>query len=192
MQIDAQTLRKLWPKAADSVIADTAARSAAVFKKYDLSTPLRVAHFMAQISHESSGGTITEESLNYTTAARIAAVWPSRFTQESAQAFTRKPRELANKVYNGRMGNRPGTDDGWNYRGRGFLQLTGRESYQRVGKMMGLDLENNPGLVNAYDQRLAAAAIRDRFMRKSCVVDGRAAIRALRPKFNFQIDQQLA
>lgn len=158
MNLDQPTLKKLWPSAAASVIADTAARSGAVFSKYNINTPLRVAHFMAQISHESNGGTITEESLNYTTAARIAAVWPSRFSAESAQAFTRKPRELANKVYNGRMGNRPGTDDGWNYRGRGFLQLTGRESYQRVGKMMGLDLENNPGLVNAYDQRLAIAA----------------------------------
>jgi putative chitinase len=102
--IDEATLRRLWPRAPITLVADTAARADAVFAKYNINTPLRVAHFMAQISHESNGGTITEESLNYTHASRIAAVWPSRFTEASAADYVGKPRELANKVYNGRMG----------------------------------------------------------------------------------------
>ncbi len=158
MQLDLATLKKLWPGASPALLADIAGQSGAVFTRFNINTPPRVAHFMAQISHESNGGTITEESLNYTTPAHIAAVWPSRFTTETAQAFIRKPRELANKVYNGRMGNRPGTDDGWNFRGRGLLQITGRESYQRVGGLVGLDLENSPSLVNAPDKALLIAA----------------------------------
>lgn len=158
MQFDLETLRKLWPHAAPTLIADIAGRSAAVLAKYNINTPLRVAHFMAQISHESNGGTIIEENLNYTSAARIAQVWPSRFTPESAQGYVRNARLLANKVYNGRMGNRPNTDDGFNYRGRGLLQITGRENYQKIGKRVGFDLENNPGLVNAYDKSFMIAA----------------------------------
>lgn len=151
-------LKKLWPRASGSLVAAIVARAPTVLPKYDINTPLRLAHFMAQISHESGGGTITEESLNYTTAARIAAVWPSRFTPETAQDYVRNPKKLANKVYNGRMGNRPGTDDGYNYRGRGLLQLTGRESYQKLGKKIGLDLETTPSLVNNPDNALEVAA----------------------------------
>ena len=147
LRLDADTLRKLWPKASQGLIDGITAASQEVFANYKINTPLRLAHFMAQISHESDGGTITEENMNYTTAARIAAVWPSRFTIESAQNYVRKPRELANKVYNGRMGNQPYSDDGYNYRGRGLLQLTGKESYAKIGKLTGLDLVKNPNLV---------------------------------------------
>jgi putative chitinase len=113
---------------------------------------------MAQISHESDGGTITAENMNYTTAARIAAVWPSRFTPESAVPFVRNPKVLANKVYNGRMGNAVGTDDGFNFRGRGLLQITGKESYENIGKLTGLDLIQNPDLANRPDTALEVAA----------------------------------
>jgi putative chitinase len=75
-------------------------------------------------------------------------VWPSRFpTLASAQPFAGNPRALANKVYNGRMGNRTGTDDGWNFRGRGGAQTTGREGYQRVKKATGLDVITQPDLL---------------------------------------------
>jgi putative chitinase len=156
--LDKATLQKLWPKAPPALIDGVVNNSAAVFEKYHINTPLRVAHFMAQISHESDGGTITAENMNYTTAARIAAVWPSRFTQETAQAYVRKPKELANKVYNGRMGNAPMSDDGFNFRGRGLLQITGKESYQNIGKLTGLDLIKNPDLANAPDTALTVAA----------------------------------
>jgi putative chitinase len=165
--LDLATLKRLWPNAKPGVAADVVASAPAVFKKYNLNTPLRVAHFMAQISHESGGGSVREENLNYTSPVRIAQVWPSRFTPESAKAFVRKPRELANKVYNGRMGNRAGSDDGWTYRGRGLLQITGRENYQKIGKRIGLDLEKNPGLALAPDKMLAIAA--DEFVHSNCL-----------------------
>lgn len=83
-----------------------------------------------------------EENLNYTTAARIKHVWPKRFTSlEDAQQYVRNPQKLANKVYNGRMGNEVGSNDGWTYRGRGLSMITGRDNYAKFG------YANNPDLV---------------------------------------------
>jgi putative chitinase len=88
------------------------------------------------------------ENLNYT-AGRMMQVWPSRFpTMTSAQPYAGNPRALANKVYNGRMGNAAGSDDGWNFRGRGASQTTGREGYARLAKATGLDLLNHPDQIN--------------------------------------------
>src|SRR5438270_217410 len=83
------------------------------------------------------------------TAHRMTEVWPSRFpSAASGVPYQKNPRALANKVYNGRMGNAAGSDDGWNFRGRGASQTTGREGYERLAKATGLDVVNNPDLVN--------------------------------------------
>lgn len=158
MIISRESLKKLWPKAPQALIDAVSAQVADVFAKSGISTPLRIAHFMAQISHESDGGRITEENMNYTTAARIAAVWPSRFSVDSAAPYIRNAKALANKVYNGRMGNRQNTDDGYNYRGRGLLQITGRESYHRIGSLTALPLEDQPELAYQPDHALEVAA----------------------------------
>jgi putative chitinase len=103
---------------------------------------------MAQVSHECGAGTEVIENLNYS-AARLRRVWPSRFpSRASAAPYAHNPRALANKVYNGRMGNRPGSDDGWTFRGRGAVQTTGREGYARLADATGLDLVDHPDLVN--------------------------------------------
>ena len=103
---------------------------------------------MARISHESGAGDEVVENMNYT-AGRMMQVWPSRFPSlASAQAYAGNPRALANKVYNGRMGNTPGSDDGWNFRGRGAAQTTGREGYMRLAKATGFDVVNHPELVD--------------------------------------------
>jgi putative chitinase len=84
------------------------------------------------------------ENLNYSSAARIAQVWPTRFrTAADATPYVRNPQALANKVYGGRMGNDIG-GDGWKYRGRGHVQITGKENYERAGKAVGLDLVGDP------------------------------------------------
>lgn len=93
--------------------------------------PLRVAHFMAQVLHETGGLKIRSENLNYS-AARLPVVWPSRFKPRGLldpRDFANNPARLANEVYGGRMGN-TGPNDGFTYRGRGMLQLTGRDSYR--------------------------------------------------------------
>jgi putative chitinase len=104
-------LYNLWPDGDKKVpgLRDGIADLAAVFAKYGpIDTPLLVAHVMAQISHECGAGRDVVENMNYT-AQRITQVWPSRFpTQASAAPFSGNPRALANKVYNGRMGNRMG------------------------------------------------------------------------------------
>lgn len=102
--------------------------------------------FLGQILHESDGLTRLEENLSYS-AERLTVVWPNRFpTKADAQPYARNPEALANRVYGGRMGNtEPG--DGWKYRGRGPLQITGRDNYRAVGEIMGQDLEGMPELL---------------------------------------------
>ena len=87
-------------------------------------------HFFAQLGHETGGFKSFEESLNYS-SDRLAVVWPNRFTKESAVPYHRNPEKIANKVYGGRMGNGDeASGDGWKFRGRGAVQLTGRFNYQ--------------------------------------------------------------
>lgn len=102
--------------------------------------------FLGQVLHESAGLTRLEENLNYS-AARLCAVWPSRFPElVDALPYANNPEALANKVYGGRMGNtEPGS--GWRYRGRGPLQLTGHDNYAFVGDLIGQDLVDLPELM---------------------------------------------
>jgi putative chitinase len=97
------------------------------------------------------------ENLDYR-AERICQVWPSRFrTINDALPCAHDPRALADRVYNGRMGNRPGSDDGYNYRGRGGSQVTGREGYAKLGARIGIDLISHPDAMNHPDVFLEAA-----------------------------------
>jgi putative chitinase len=113
----------------------------AAMQRYAITTPRRVAHFLAQVGHESNGLTRTEEDLFYRTAGRIQAVWPRRFaTEADAARYVEAPEALANFVYGGRrdLGNvKPG--DGWAFRGRGLKQTTGRRNFTRLAEVYGLD-----------------------------------------------------
>jgi putative chitinase len=142
-----QALDRLWPNGDQKVPglrAGIVATAPEVFARYGISTPLLAAHVMAQISHECGAGRDIVENMNYS-AGRMMQVWPSRFpTMASAAPYAGNPRALANKVYNGRMGNAVGSDDGWNFRGRGGSQTTGREGYERVRKATGIDVVGHP------------------------------------------------
>lgn len=102
--------------------------------------------FLGQILHESAGLERLSENLDYS-ARRLCEVWPGRFpTLDAAKPYARNPEALANRVYGGRMGNnQPG--DGWIFRGRGPIQLTGRDNYAFVGDLMGQDLVSLPELM---------------------------------------------
>lgn len=102
--------------------------------------------FLGQVLHESAHLTCMSENLSYS-AERLCAVWPSRFpTLDSARPYARNPEALANKVYAGRMGNTL-LGDGWKYRGRSPIQITGRDNYAHVGELMGQDLITMPELL---------------------------------------------
>lgn len=133
----------------------------AACRSFDIVTARRISRFMGQLHHESGGLTRLEENLYYTTPERIRAVWPARFpTVESAVPYLRKPKALALKVYGGRedLGNRPGTDDGWTYRGGGLIGNTGRANYRAAGMAIGVDLVKHPELLRRPGVAALAAA----------------------------------
>jgi putative chitinase len=161
-------LQRRWPHAPPSLIQGMAA-TADTLGRLGINTPLRMAHFMAQISEESGNGTEMIEKLNYS-AARMMQIFPKRFPDLASTAgFVNNERAFGDKVYNGRMGNRPGTDDGFNFRGRGCLQLTGRDSYDALGKSCGLDLANNPDL--AIDPGNALLIAATEFVKLGCLAE---------------------
>jgi putative chitinase len=131
-----------------------------LFQAHGITTPLRLAHFMAQVLHETDGLTIFEESLFYTHVEALRNAWSKRFAPMSdaqASAYLRNPKKLADFVYNGRMGNRVGSDDGFDYRGRGPMQTTGLEAYRRYGQKFGIDLVGHPELLLAPEHCLKPA-----------------------------------
>ncbi len=118
------------------------------FDRFEIDTPRRMAAFIGQYSHETSGFTRLEENLYYTDPARIAQMFSALREVEKARAFTRQPKALANRVYANRNGNgSEASGDGWNYRGRGLPHLTGRGNYRAAGSALGQPLEQNPDRV---------------------------------------------
>lgn len=130
----------------------------AILDQYGISdNKLRVAHFMAQILHECGGLTIQFENLNYS-AARLPQVWPARFQPTGPldpALYANNPQKLANEVYGGRMGNNK-TNDGYNYRGRGLLQLTGKDSYLEARKILAKSNPAAPDFVKNPDEVISA------------------------------------
>ena len=166
--ITAQQLDSLAPQA-KKFYRDAFLNGADVLAKYGINdTGLRLAHFMAQVLHESGALTITEESLFYTHAERIRDVWPTRFkTVADAEPYTKNPEKLANFVYGNRkdIGNdQPG--DGFRFIGRGLIQITGRDSYFRFGKKLGADLIADPKL--AFSQQWCLPLAAEEWTEKGC------------------------
>jgi len=117
-----------------------------LLNSYNVNTPLRLAHFMAQIEHESGLKPISE-NLNYS-ASGLIRVFRKRFTDLEAIQYANQPERIANKVYGNRMGNgNEASGDGWKYRGRGFLQITGKDNYSGLSLRIGIDLLGNPDLL---------------------------------------------
>jgi putative chitinase len=108
-------------------------------------TDERAAMFLAQCAHESAGFTRFVENLNYSAQALIRT-WPKRFrTPGEADAYAHQPVRIANRVYADRLGNGPEhSGDGWRYRGRGCIQITGRDNYRRAGVDLRFPLESMP------------------------------------------------
>lgn len=156
-ELTLEALQRLWPHGDQHVpgLIEGLARAApAVFPKYGLDTPLVIAHALAQFSHECGAGLEMVENLNYS-AQGLVNTWPSRFGMARAKRFAHSPRMIADAVYGGRMGNSPPpSDDGWNFRGRGLSQVTGREGYAKLAEKTGLPLLDEPDLISDPEHAL--------------------------------------
>lgn len=143
-----------------------------LFGKYKVNTPLRIAHFMAQIEHESGLKPISE-NLNYSKEG-LLKTFKKYFTEDiikidpktkvqtvikgTASLYARQPEKIANKVYANRMGNRDeASGDGFKYRGFGYLQNTGRAMYEWLTEVTGIDFISNPDLLLIEANALIAA-----------------------------------
>lgn len=129
-----------------------------VVEIFKINTTLRLSHFLSQCAHESGGFKHVRENLNYS-AKGLLTVFPKYFKQSGlAEAYARKPEKIASRVYGNRMGNGgESTGDGWIYRGRGYIQLTGKNNYNRFDKFVDEDIVKNPDLVATKYPLLSAA-----------------------------------
>lgn len=112
--------------------------------KYNIVTNIQLAHFFSQVMHESGDFYYKTENLNYSRSG-LLATFPKYFNMENVTGYVRNPKAIANKVYADRMGNgNENSGDGWKYKGRGFIQITGKTNYSKLSKDLGVDFVNNP------------------------------------------------
>ena len=126
--------------------------------RYEINTPERVAMFMAQVGHESGGLKRREENLNYS-AQRLTQVFPKYFRDVDPNDYARNPEKIANRVYGNRMGNGDeDSGDGYRYRGRGFIQLTGKNNYTAFANAMGMTLDEAVDYLSTAEGAAMSAA----------------------------------
>jgi putative chitinase len=147
--------------------------------KFKIDTPIEVAHFLAQCGHESGGFKLVQENLNYG-AKGLLGIFKKYFpTEAKALQYERKPEKIANLVYGSRMGNGPeASGDGYKFRGRGYIQLTGKDNYTAFGKAINEDITANPDLVATKYPLLSAAWFFQRCLDK-CKDDTDASVIAV-------------
>ena len=127
-------------------------------EKFKIDTPLKLAHFLSQCGHESGGFKVTQENLNYS-AKGLRGIFAKYFpTDQLAEQYQRKPEAIASRVYGGRMGNGlESTKEGFKFRGRGYIQLTGKDNYTAFGRAINEDMTANPDKVATHYALLSAA-----------------------------------
>ena len=128
-----------------------------ILPDYDITTPQRVAAFLAQTAHESGGYNALHENLNYT-AQSLCKVWPSHFNTSIADQYAHQPEKIANRAYAGRMGNGDeASGDGWNFCGRGLLQVTGRVNYQAFADSVQMNINDVPAFLQTFEGAVQSA-----------------------------------
>jgi putative chitinase len=129
-----------------------------VIEEFEINTPQRLSMFLAQIGHESAGLTRLHENLNYK-AARLTQIFPKYFRDVDPNEYANNPEKIANRVYCNRMGNgNEASGDGYRFRGRGAVQLTGRSNYVACGEDLEVDLINNPDYLETPEGAIRSAA----------------------------------
>jgi len=128
-----------------------------VMEKFKIDTPLELAHFLAQCGHESGNFKVVSENLNYS-ADGLKKIFPKYFPGNLNESYARKPEAIASRVYASRMGNgNEASKEGFKFRGRGYIQLTGKENYAAFDKFVEDDILANPDLVATKYPLLSAA-----------------------------------
>ena len=136
-------LTKLKGHVPDSVLGELPM----IIEKFGCTTPLRLAHFLAQCGHESGGFKAVTENLNYS-AEGLKKIFPKYFPGNLNESYARQPEKIASRVYGSRMGNGDeASKEGWKFRGRGYIQLTGKSNYADFDKLVPEDIIANPDLV---------------------------------------------
>lgn len=157
MTLSEDQLLRIMPLAARGSAASTHAINAAC-ARFEINTPLRLAHFLGQIAHESGQLTATRENLNYTAQA-LTRTWPARFPSlQMAIGFAHMPEQIANYVYANRGGNGDvKSGDGWRYRGAGWIQLTFRDNQHACAEHFGVAGDIGDWLASPQGAALSAA-----------------------------------
>lgn len=155
--ISVEVLQKLFPK--NKNCTELSAALNAVLPQYQINTPQRIAGFLAQCGHESAGFTVLAENLNYS-AEGLCKVFPKRFpTVAVAQPYHRQPEKIANKIYCDRMGNgSEASGEGYKFRGRGAIQLTGKDNYSKFAKSIGKTLDETVAYCETLEGAICSAA----------------------------------
>ncbi len=156
MQITAEHIKEIFPKYKyPDDLADALTES---FDKYEINTVNRAAGFLAQCGHESAGFTVLKENLNYS-AEGLNKTFKKYFpTLADATPYARNPEKIANKVYANRMGNGPeSSGDGYKFRGRGAIQLTGHDNYTKFAESVGIDIDSAVADLETLDGAIESA-----------------------------------
>lgn len=153
-----EELREAMPTLSEERAAELLPHLNSAMDEFDINTPERRRMFLAQIGHESADLSRLTENLNYSEEG-LLATFPRHFDEETAGEYARQPERIANRVYADRMGNGDEeSGDGWRYRGRGAIQLTGHDNYEAAGEALDLDLLNDPELLEEPANAMRAAA----------------------------------
>lgn len=155
MPITTEQLLQILPNAGHVAGVFVAVLNTAM-SQYQIVGAKRIAAFIAQVGHESGQLTFLVENINYSADA-LLKTWPARFDVEMASAAARKPEQIANIAYGNRMGN-TALGDGWKYRGRGLIQISGKNNYRACGEALGLDLITQPELLEKPQHACMSAA----------------------------------
>ena len=155
-----QEIKKHYPTSKPDVAAALVKSLSVLGEKYGLSTPLRLAHFLAQTAHESGGFRLIEENLNYS-ADGLNKIFPKYFIKagRDAQAYHRQPEKIANVVYASRMGNGDtASGEGYKFRGRGLIQLTGKSNYTGFATDSGITIDEAVAYLSTPEGAVESAA----------------------------------
>lgn len=157
ISITIATMQRIFPSTPKDVLISYIPHINVLCNKHFIDTPLRLSAFLSQVGHESAELTRTVENLNYS-AEGLIKIFKKYFTPDQSKEYAKNPEKIANRVYANRMGNGDeSSGDGWRFRGRGALQITGKNNYQAFAKWCGKSLENVENYLSTPEGIIASA-----------------------------------